>query len=263
MAYCDRCGAYIPDGLTACLACGYDPDLDNQKSRQEAAAAALREQQEQKTREEAERRRAERQAYDKTWAEHERKRREQEQEFARRQKEAEERRAREQREAEARRAREQRYGNVHVYVDADGTKRVQVGDNIHVTVNADGSKNVSLGEETPDYEQPGADYRIKFRDAGRAEETISNIGSKIMPILSYLGPLFLLPLLLGDDDFTKFHARQGLRLFIVSAILQGIGGIFGIGFAVGIFSLIMTVIGIKNVLKGKREKLPYIGNLFG
>ena len=24
MPYCKSCGAYIPDGLTACLACGYD-----------------------------------------------------------------------------------------------------------------------------------------------------------------------------------------------------------------------------------------------
>ena len=24
MAYCSKCGAYIPDGMTRCLACGYD-----------------------------------------------------------------------------------------------------------------------------------------------------------------------------------------------------------------------------------------------
>ena len=27
MAYCKKCGAYIPDGLTACLACGFDENL--------------------------------------------------------------------------------------------------------------------------------------------------------------------------------------------------------------------------------------------
>ena len=26
MAYCVRCGAYIPDGQSICLACGYDPE---------------------------------------------------------------------------------------------------------------------------------------------------------------------------------------------------------------------------------------------
>ncbi len=40
MAYCKRCGAYIPDGLTACLACGYDPVAEEQKAAQEAAASA-------------------------------------------------------------------------------------------------------------------------------------------------------------------------------------------------------------------------------
>ena len=34
MAYCVRCGAYIPEGQSVCLACGYDP---------EAAQIALRE----------------------------------------------------------------------------------------------------------------------------------------------------------------------------------------------------------------------------
>lgn len=36
MAYCNKCGAYIPDGQTKCLACGYD----EQEERQNAAAAA-------------------------------------------------------------------------------------------------------------------------------------------------------------------------------------------------------------------------------
>ena len=28
MAYCKSCGAYIPDGQTACLACGYDESAE-------------------------------------------------------------------------------------------------------------------------------------------------------------------------------------------------------------------------------------------
>ena len=38
MAYCKKCGAYIPDGLSACLACGYDDAAAN------AAAEAARKQ---------------------------------------------------------------------------------------------------------------------------------------------------------------------------------------------------------------------------
>ena len=28
MAYCNKCGAYIPDGQSVCLACGYDPEAE-------------------------------------------------------------------------------------------------------------------------------------------------------------------------------------------------------------------------------------------
>ena len=40
MAYCKSCGAYIPDGQTVCLACGYDETAEQNKSSGSAAAAA-------------------------------------------------------------------------------------------------------------------------------------------------------------------------------------------------------------------------------
>ena len=42
MAYCKSCGAYIPDGQTVCLACGFDPAAEEKASRQAAAAAAAK-----------------------------------------------------------------------------------------------------------------------------------------------------------------------------------------------------------------------------
>ncbi|MBQ8217962.1 MAG: hypothetical protein IJZ91_08410 [Oscillospiraceae bacterium] len=39
MAFCDKCGAYIPDGQTGCLACGYD-EAEKERIEQEQAAAA-------------------------------------------------------------------------------------------------------------------------------------------------------------------------------------------------------------------------------
>lgn len=38
MGYCTSCGAYIPDGQTKCLACGYDEAAREQKSSGQAAA---------------------------------------------------------------------------------------------------------------------------------------------------------------------------------------------------------------------------------
>ena len=93
----------------------------------------------------------------------------------------------------------------------------------------------------------------------RAEQTFSTAGDKLLPLLSYLGPLCFIPLILGQNDFTKFHARQGLRLVIWSAILGAVGSMFGIGWAFTIFQVLMSIIGIKNVLNGEEKKLPYIG----
>lgn len=38
MAYCNKCGAYIPDGQTVCLACGHD--IEEEKAQAEQAQAA-------------------------------------------------------------------------------------------------------------------------------------------------------------------------------------------------------------------------------
>lgn len=251
MAYCDRCGSYIPDGWTSCPACGYDKEQEAKQNQQAAAAQAHRQEQEKFAREEAEKRRAQRQAYDKVWAENEQRRRREEEELRRRQQEQEERN---------RQAQEQNYGNVRVTVDPDGTRRVQVGDKVHVTVNADGSKNVRVDSAAPDYDRADASYRIKFQDAKSAEDAIGKAGGKILPLISYLGPLCFIPLLIGSSDrFTHFHARQGLRLFIWSAILGFVGSFFSIGWAITFFQIIMAAIGIKNVINGEEKKLPYIG----
>ena len=256
MAYCDRCGAYIPDGWTACPACGYDRE-EEEKQNQQAAAQAHQQEQEKFVREEAEKRRAQRQAYDKVWAENEQRRRREEEEYRRRQQEQEERRRQEQ---EERRTAQQNIGGVHIFVDADGTKKVQIGDKVRVVVNKDGTKKVDVDNGGNDDTDHNFKYDFNFQDTNKAEETIKNVGGKILPLLSYLGPLCLIPLLIGNNDsFTRFHARQGLRLFLWSAILEGLGTMFGIGWAVGFFQILMSIIGIKNVMNGEEKKLPYIG----
>ncbi|MCR5664434.1 MAG: zinc ribbon domain-containing protein [Oscillospiraceae bacterium] len=270
MAYCDRCGAYVPDGWTSCPACGYDKEKE-EKMRAAAQAQAAREESARSELEEAERRRAERRENDRIWAERERQRREREQEeLHRRQQEQEERNRREQ----ERLRREKSEGGVHVEVNPDGTKNIKIGDAVHVVVNADGTKNIKIGGTVHEVDDSDSDDKTergfeqaaeKLRDfvnsdaANKAQKEFELAGEKILPILSYIGPLFLLPLLLGNDDFTKFHARQGLRLFIWSAILTGVGSWFHIGWAVSVFSLFMAFIGIKNVLNNKKEPLPYIG----
>ena len=43
MAYCNKCGAYIPDGQTKCLACGFDETQEQKNAAQSSSAAAGRE----------------------------------------------------------------------------------------------------------------------------------------------------------------------------------------------------------------------------
>ena len=40
MAYCKSCGAYIPDGQTVCLACGYDENAEKKKTTGTSSGAA-------------------------------------------------------------------------------------------------------------------------------------------------------------------------------------------------------------------------------
>jgi len=108
MAYCNHCGAYIPDGQTKCLACGFDEQAEQAAAQAAAAQAAAyaeeakaREQAAEDARAEVERRRAQRQEYNKTWAANEQRNRRMEEEFRRRQNMEEEFRRRRQ-EAEER-----------------------------------------------------------------------------------------------------------------------------------------------------------------
>lgn len=100
--------------------------------------------------------------------------------------------------------------------------------------------------------------------------------NKVYGILSYIGILVLIPLLAAkDSQYARFHANQGLVLFLtdiilwicvgtISAILK-IVPIFGwiaatlIGSAVNILLLVFMILGIVYACIGEPKKLPIIG----
>ncbi|MFA5169051.1 MAG: hypothetical protein WC530_11045 [Candidatus Omnitrophota bacterium] len=87
-----------------------------------------------------------------------------------------------------------------------------------------------------------------------------------MALISYLGILSLVPYLAQEkDEFVKFHARQGLVLFIGEVASWMLLAIPFLGFfAANILSLawvVLSVLGIINVIGNKKEKLPVIGDL--
>jgi len=87
-------------------------------------------------------------------------------------------------------------------------------------------------------------------------------GKKANPIaiLSYIGVLFLIPLLVAkNDEFAVFHAKQGMTLFIAEIITWVIALIPFIGWIIApiawIVWIVFSILGIVNVLKGEKSML--------
>lgn len=196
MAYCDKCGAYIPDGQLKCLACGYDPTAVQREAQQKASAAYQQQKQAEEQRRREEQRRAEeerrrRMDDDRRWAE---------KEYARR------------------RAERARSESANFGVEDLGRGFVQ----------KDGFT----------------------RNAG---------GNKLLGILSYFSFLFILPFIFGGDDkFCRFHAKQGLALFVFSAIADALSST-PFGWIMQIMRIYMIFKGVTGAANGRCEPLPFIG----
>ena len=204
MAYCDKCGAYIPDGQSKCLACGFDPAEEEKRAAQAARQPANQ-------RAQAEQRRRERQEINKKWAESEQQHRRNMEELERRRKEAEEK---------AKREAEQK--------------------------------------KSADWQQ--TEYgSFRFTNADNRTGTFAG-HSKLLAALSYVSILFLIPMLFAqEDEFARFHAKQGARLFVCNAIGSILGSIFSIGWVINLLLIYLMIVGIINALNDKWEALPYIG----
>jgi len=89
-------------------------------------------------------------------------------------------------------------------------------------------------------------------------------GPNMIAVLSYLGILFLVPLLaVKDDEFVQFHAKQGMILFIAEVATMVIAWIPILGWITApiawIVWLVFSIIGIVNVVSGKKKEIPLIG----
>lgn len=92
---------------------------------------------------------------------------------------------------------------------------------------------------------------------GRSSSASMNKG---LAALSYLSFLFVLPFILCPDDrFARFHAKQGLALFIFGAIADAISSIIPLGWILTLFRIWCIFKGISNASAGREEPLPYIG----
>lgn len=91
---------------------------------------------------------------------------------------------------------------------------------------------------------------------------------RLMATFSYLSILFWVPIFISkDDEFVKFHIKQGFVLFIVE-VITGMFTFFSTQIWLEIVVsllllvwLVLSIIGIKNVIKGKEVALPIIGKV--
>ena len=89
-------------------------------------------------------------------------------------------------------------------------------------------------------------------------EDISN--NKVMSFLSYLWILFIVPLIAAPNSpYAKFHANQGLLLFLFDIVIAIVAMIHVVSAVGGALVLIFRIIGIVNSLKGEAKELPLIG----
>ena len=90
--------------------------------------------------------------------------------------------------------------------------------------------------------------------------------NKLVAAISYIWILFLVPLFAAKDDaFARYHANQGLVLFLVSIVIGIIGLIPLVGTIIaligGIVTFVFMILGIINALKGEMKPLPLIGGI--
>ena len=103
--------------------------------------------------------------------------------------------------------------------------------------------------------------------------------NKNVSVLSYLGILFLIPLLSRKNSYyARFHVNQGLVLLIVEVALNTVQRLLGIVFnltglvflpvilnfifaVLNILCLTLMVIGIINTVNGRAKELPIIGKI--
>jgi len=99
---------------------------------------------------------------------------------------------------------------------------------------------------------------------------------KVLLVFGYLGPLALVSLVASRREFVKWHAKQGLALWVTVAALYPVvrlvqyvlvrffweifGEIFGVGIWLSILGvLVALLVCVIRGLEGERFKLPLLG----
>ena len=120
-------------------------------------------------------------------------------------------------------------------------------------------KNPVTIPELENSKEDGAKTEYAYTGAFQSEE------GRLAAILSYIPLLCFIPLLnMRENHEARFHARQGVLLFLIEliAVLFLIDGISDFVFkAILVGAVVLSVVGIYFALQGKNYKLPVIGDI--
>lgn len=86
----------------------------------------------------------------------------------------------------------------------------------------------------------------------------------LMAILAYIGPLAIVSFIVAKDDpFVKYHVKQGFVLLTIEIALWALGMVLWIIMPliniVQLAVLVLSIVGIVNVVGGKEKELPIVG----
>jgi uncharacterized membrane protein len=126
-------------------------------------------------------------------------------------------------------------------------------------------------EDQAQAESPPAAPEAAPASSGIDSQEIEN--GKAFAILSYginflCLPFFLVPLIMRDNSFSLYHAKQCL----IIALITVVGGVVStillavcvgviLWILVGIFWYVWNILGLINACKGEAKPLPLVGNL--
>lgn len=101
-------------------------------------------------------------------------------------------------------------------------------------------------------------------DAIPAVDTKEVEEGKVFAILSYIIPILcLIPLIMRNNDFSLYHAKQCLLIWIAFLVTSVINVIPCLGqiiwLAVAVFLLVVDIMGLINAVKGEMKPIPLIG----
>ncbi len=146
----------------------------------------------------------------------------------------------------------------------------------------DTEKACSNCEKQIDNKLSKKDEYVLLNEEMISQEDINK--NKVISVFSYLSLLIIIPLFVAPDSkYARFHIIQGINLLILNVIYAIISCLLNltiepnyvlgvstspipifivfINFILGIFIVILSVVGVFNAATGKIKELPFIGKI--